>query len=949
MWRRFKNSFGTIWIFLAFPVLLLAESGRDPICQGPSLKPSILCEESGEFLCLNTTRGSSADPFFILRGKLSLDGDKRTHLTIRRQHEMTRAMLQVPLATPQTENCWEAGLTEANNFCLESGGRFAVHVPLPELGPYTIVASASRTGGDSMERRLRTSHVIAPTVTPDVLSFDPGLNDAAALNGASHARVSVDLLKDCGISREACDFIGAATGGVVVTMENRAEGQQKYIRCGTDTQIGEAGRFTIGIPLLEGKNQFHISICNAATGFDPKGCPTLKSVLFTRNGAPRGIEILSPLNAKGPLYFSPSKHPNIDLKFRIPGFAPEECGDHVTVGFNMNPANSLCPDAGGIYHLPLMPKEGYNTVQISVRGEGVSETRTVHFGWGEPLEKTGEVWRLGRAMTLSISETFLNDSVGWIENYFHSKDFADLLAALGNPTRQAGSAGAEVVVGVPESEENLPDYCRAEGAGGMAGLRMEMTRPPSVGSVEIEPFHLSRNRLEGKLILRDVAVGMKLVKEGADPLPLKIAFKEATLEPILEIDASGRLKFSAPQTDCRYKRKGACLKMPALFVPKKYVGAAAKSGAFAVCDTSVAISDKMDRICHALNVVDRQTGVFQIKVLDAVNKMFACAGGKIGDLPLAIDHPVFHLNGAVSLDRVRLEEKQIAISLATVFGDRDPRLLRPKAQHNAMALAESGVSAEVSLALLTQLFAGLTDSGGNPFSLTINEDFLNETVLKERGVTLEELCGVDREGDPDPLCSIRPRVSEILGTQIAESGYVGAKDPLDLVLRPPQDFPLRVTAMEEAGKIGVEFAGLELEIRHQENEIITALLSGQLNWEIGETVLLPEDPEHFTIRARLVKKRSQVWILAKEGSNKTVLSDTSLLNLLENKVKFGLDILSLPEKELKIKIPRFVLFPADSFFSRIGLKELTWAHNGFDLRWLPENQSLLLRAILLAK
>lgn len=937
----------SLLLLLLFPVWGFAAPEGGHACHTPSLKPKIICEESGEFLCVNTPPGSIAEESLLVKGKLNLEGSGLAHLTLHRQHELTKISERLNLSQPLTEHCWEARLTAAQNYCLESNGRFSVRVPLPELGAYTLFIAASRPDGESMKKRVRTSYVMAPTVTEDTLSYDPDLKNAQALTESSHVQVTLDLLKGCGPNKEICDFIGAGTGGLLVTIENRAQGQEKYVRCVTDAQAGESGRFMIGVPLFEGNNQFQISVCNAATGYEKGNCPILQSPLFSRSGSPIVIELLAPLNQKHALFFDPDSQSNVDLKFRISGLVMKECGDQVTVNFNQKPSKSICPDAGGLYHMPLMPKPGYNTVQISVKENGRSVSSVVHFGWGKKLEKEGDVWPLHRAVGFYFSKKFLNDAFQWVDRYLESKDFHDLLESIGGSEKKMETLPSSKKI---ERKQSKLSYCAG---GGLNGLRMELTRKPTIGALRVDPLIFGENRLEIPIHLENFEVGIKLIKDAdadgtpdIDPLPLKIAFKKAFLKPILINDEQGRLILSAPQTDCVYKRKGACLKMPALIVPKYYTGNAAKSGAFAVCDESISISKKMDRICHAFNQVDRQTGgVMQEKILDSLNRMYVCAAEKITEAPIDIAHDLFRLNGGVALDKIQFDPGGVSVFLQTIFGGQDPNVLIPSREPAELLAVDKGVRLESALALVSQLFAGLTDPEGNDFSLTINETFLNETVLLKKGITMETLCDADREGEPDPLCVIRPRLLEILGSQVVEGGYGDGKTPLDLIVRPSKNYPLRVAALEEPRKLLVEFADLELEVRTSEQEFITALISGQLTWQLTDAVLLPEDPEHFTIMARLVSEESRVWVAAKEGSNKTVIPDVSLLTSLENKIKFGLDILSKPEKELKIKVDRFVFFTSDSLFSRLGLKELTWAHNGFNLEWLPGGQSLQIKAV----
>ncbi|MDO8494561.1 MAG: hypothetical protein Q7S68_04415, partial [Deltaproteobacteria bacterium] len=534
----------------------------------PRPLPLLECEEGGEFLCVNTPLGSIKENFVIIKGRLNATSSTAQSLSISLQHEYTREIQNIALATPLTENCWERSLTSQQNFCLEGGGKFSIYLPLAQLGPYTILVTASEPQGSSIQKTVRTSSVIVPTFTPDILVYDPILSSPLP-SGTSHVRVTMSLLKDC--MGEACDFIGASTGGVSVIVENTMSSQRaRNIRCATNVIQGGPGQFSIGVPVQPGTNQLKITVCNAATGFDPTHCPQINSPSFQVGGGATAIEILS----------------SSPLQFKISNHAQTVCDDSVRATFNLDSPKSICPNVQGIYEAAWNPKEGYNIAGIEVNQANQKITKAIMFTSGKilsPFNETGEIVsetdrRLKEAVQLHLPKDLIQETA-WstLQRYLKSPTFEQSLQEWTDAMGRGPAPQRD------NEEQNIEiPFCPKEAGGGGEFLRIKVTEPPRIGKIDLGDLKWHAQKLETSIKAKDVSLSIQLYKDvdgdgrpDIDPLPLKIVFKELELNPSLEVSGRGDsllVKLSSPDTDCAYKRRGACFSMPALFVPQKFEG-----------------------------------------------------------------------------------------------------------------------------------------------------------------------------------------------------------------------------------------------------------------------------------------------------------------------------------------------------------------------------------------
>ena len=341
-----------------FILLLVPSPAWASQCQAPAIPIPVLCEAGGKFLCLNTPPGGVREDTLFLKGRLNLENSVLGQFSVSTQHEYTKKIKTLNVSKTAETKCWETTSLQNGELCLEKNGIFSIRVPLEDLGPFTLFATATRLSGEPAQASARVSRVMAPTMTADVVSYEPDIASGSVPEGTQYVKVIVDLLKGCQETSGACDFIGAATGGVTVTAANEMTGPpQKKILCATTTVLGGAGRFAIGVPVVPGENRISVSVCNAVTGFEKEKCPTLASPSFRVGGISPKIEILSPLS-DGPLYWDPEKNPGVTLRFKVAGFRQTACDKSVQVALNTGAPAAVCPNTAGIYAIDLHPGSG---------------------------------------------------------------------------------------------------------------------------------------------------------------------------------------------------------------------------------------------------------------------------------------------------------------------------------------------------------------------------------------------------------------------------------------------------------------------------------------------------------------------------------------------------------------------------------------------------------------
>lgn len=787
------------------------------MCRVPQEPPVTVCEIGSGFLCVNTPPGGVAKDSARIEGTIDRRGSVLAGIRIAVQNEYTKRISYVDTASPAGSDCWNS---QDKSYCLDPQGFFSAGVSLQEFGPYTISITASRLSGESVTRRVRLSRVKPIELGEGDVAFTPDVRTSSETHEAM-VTVTVKLLGDCSF----CDFIGASTGGVSVSVENAIEdlsGARRRIGCATTVEQGGAGQFVIGVPVHPGRNSLAVRACNAA--HDAGACPEVSGISFMGTGSVASFGIISPPPA--PSYDS-DEYPTIPLEFSL-----GDWGECATLRFNREAPREVCP-VSGKFAAELLPQTGINVVGIS--REGAADFAWT-FGWGRitsPFGEPGGRIAVPNAVGIALpSKTVRNILLPLANNFLSSDEFKKLLAREGDndPSRGDGEdANEDGIVGL------IPGC--GEG-GGLEGLMMKLRGEPRIGNAEVEDLEFGDSRIDLRIDLESVGVGIDLVPdEDGDgrgdrgPLPLVVAFRRALVDVALEVgeahDGSEILLVTSPHSDCDYKRGSYCEGRPAPLVPENFVGGADSLGGFVRCDEEIA-SDEAFEACRAINSLDAQTGVVAEKVLDAINDILYCGGSR------ALTRLV---RGGVDMPTVRLGCRGDAgcegfmnllppVMLPWGFGieegiDISPRGLvararlsvgdqelyentPPDARVPSAGLVTGGgagakaislnmaqgrdVAAAVSLdAVNAFLFSAAAQGNGRDVRGLFDFD-LHELFFEKSGFDFVAECDAfepipgERENLP-ALCHIRPRVGELLGSPLSTYGYFSQKQPIMLAVR----------------------------------------------------------------------------------------------------------------------------------------------------------------------
>ncbi|HPQ81760.1 MAG TPA: hypothetical protein PLZ86_08590, partial [bacterium] len=510
------------------------------MCAVPREPPRTECEPGSGFLCVDTPPGGIAGEGFTLRGTVDRKGSVVASINISVQNEYTKRTVLVDTSAPAGSGCL-GELSEGTPFCLDSAGYFAAWVPLDEKGPATISVSASRLSGEPVRKTVRTSRVVPLSLDGKSVKLDPDVRSGEKADG-THVTATISLLGDC----QFCDFIGASTGGVSVTVENLmtdGAGSVRVISCPTTVEQGGQGRFVVGVPVGPGKNSLRITACNAAHA--EGSCPSISGMEFDAEGEPNALKIISP--PPMPAY-DLDEYPAIDWEFSLG--SSEEC---VHIQFNREPPREVCADGNGRYKTRLSPRVGTNAATIS---RGGLEEFAWTFGWGKvtsPHVNGGRILLPEAARFALPSSTVRHILVPLLNNFLKSDE---LPAFLEDAMGGAVSAG--------EDEKAPPVSIPMCGfGGGLGGSRIALRGKPAVGDAKIEEVSFADGRIDMKAVFRDLRVGIDLIPDedgdglpDRDPLPLVVAFRKAiafvSMETKIGEDGEVLILVSSPDDDCSY-------------------------------------------------------------------------------------------------------------------------------------------------------------------------------------------------------------------------------------------------------------------------------------------------------------------------------------------------------------------------------------------------------------
>jgi hypothetical protein len=800
------------------------------MCRVPQQPPVILCEQGSGFLCVNTPEPGVAGDFIIIKGTIDRRGSTPSGVGVAVQHEYTKKTEIIDTSNYETTDCWKSQLT-TRPFCMDEDGFYSAKVPLLSEGPYTISVNATRFSGEPVTKTVRTSRVIAPQMDDSDVTFDPDIRTQGTVN-SPYVNVTVSLLGDC----LHCDFIGASTSGVTVTVENSmkdSSGSSSSISCSTNIEQGGQARYVLGVPVGPHQNELTVSACNAAA---PAGsCPKISRIKFQGPGGISGLKIVNP--PPQPSYSS-SEYPTIRFEFKIEGLTEDAC---VNVVLNRQNPVKVCPSSG-LYSTELYPQGGINVVTVEYGSESLSTTFPWVFGWGpisSPFSANGEV-KDGLVSTSALqvavpAEAFTNILGPFAGSAVSSDEFAQLIEKF---TADGGADGEMEEPSEEQGDLRIPN-CEAAA---LEGFKIKLAGSPSIGQAKIENVSFAKNELGLSINADNASFGISLIKDedndgvpDKDPIPLKISFRKAVIDLLLKIDDKKKLiLLSSPHTDCDFKDSRYCRYTPAALIPQNMVGDATRFGHFVSCDAQGGdVSDDVREFCNALNSLNAQTGLISEKVLDAVNSALYCGGSKTLTLlardgirqDIKIDGGKilgsFTLPAGISIGGVGIDSSGLLLTANLIVGSNlffsqmpaqlkipsvgvisaggKPFLESAKAGDSFLKLAAAADAVNHLFFMLSSLDVERDGAEHGFLDFELSEPFFNKAGFDFVYKCDAFLENEGREGGvPSALCNLRPRVSELLGTPLTKYGYFPANHPMLIRIQGNRALPPHLDVVNES-------------------------------------------------------------------------------------------------------------------------------------------------------
>jgi hypothetical protein len=976
------------------------------MCQVAQQPPVIICEQGSGFLCVNTPEPGVSGDSIIIKGSIDKLGSVPASITVSVQHDYTKNTVFVDTSNPDTADCWNSTLS-GRPFCVGSDGFYSVKIPLSDLGPYTIAVGATRLSGGSVTQTARTSRVQALTMADGQVAFAPDVRTTATVSDP-YINVTVSLLGEC----SHCDFIGASTFGVTVTVENvmrDSEGNTSRILCATNVEQGGQGRFIVGVPVGPGKNELKVTACNAAM---EGSCPAITGIAFEGRGGFEGIEIINPPPAPS---YSSEEYTTIPFEFKLKGSGDATACANVT--FNRQPSKEVCPASDGRFTLTLDPQIGVNVVTVDNDDMGIHIPWV--FGWGNidsPFESSSNVkdgLLSKNAFQLAIPAKTFTEIVGPMISNILSSDELGLFIGRAFSNSDDSTSNEDESIIIPK--------CGATGS--LGDLKITGVSDTKIGKAKMEGISFEKNKLTASINADNISMHFDLIKEGKDPVPLRISFRKAVIDVVLEVKDDGLVLLSSPHTDCDFKDERYCENIPSALIPQNFIGDATPFGGFVKCDTSGrSVSGEIERLCDAMNSLNAQTGLINAAVLDAVNSMLYCSGSKaltklaksgldqksfsigyenvIGpvDLPIGlnfekgfgIDSSGLLLTGGVvagSSDLFKKMPDALKIPSVGVVYDRLGRYL------TQASTPDANLRFAFSADMLNRVLFALNSASPNILDIDVSEPFFNKAgfdFVKECDAFVES--GGDSAEAYSPLCNVRPRVSELLGTPLSKYGYFEPKQPLLVRIHGNSALPPHISVVNideipvvsrgsdsqstsnvepgdnlldvQIGGLTMSFYALEVDetgrlddygnlpiklgpagdpiiesMRPEDpdpshGQIASFELTILLAVEIGDVETDPTDPSQFTIMIRPLADRSRLVISPVAGSNTTTIPPVALISALREKLQYAINIFSAPEDAIRIPVPKELSFDSlssNDLVKLMGLKTLNFGSEGLAL------------------
>lgn len=788
--------------------------GSGATCGPEAVLPVEVCELGQGLLCLNSPPFSVDGSDVIIKGTV----DKRTshfsHIRVYVQHEYTRIFNEVEIEDWAQSDCWEDGWAASGNGCLDADGFFAIKVPLSQFGPYTVMIDAVSLDGEAVSKTVRTSRVVAPELKSTDIKIDP---DPASVGPIDAGRVSVtvDLLHGC----TNCDFIGIATGGLMVTVTNTIQpsggGTAVVERKGN---IAAGGIFNVCVPVMSGRNSISVSACNAAAD---SNCPAANAASLDAVSSDVSINIVSPSGSE--LIWDQSKTDKIPLKFSIENYQQPggscQNGD-VVINWNRSEPVPLCPESDGFYYAQLIPAIGINVGTIDVAANGGKISKSFSLGYGRITNpyKARSGWVDG-GVGLHVGSDLINETVRPVINDFlNSDDLMEVVAEIFSGG--SGAVGEQKKRDIANITKEIP-FCESKNS--LSGVKIKLIGDPTLEIADLERLAFSNSNIGIKLDLKDFNVRFQVFRDdnGDDRpdgsiLPVLVSFKAVQIDGKIELmpDGDPVILLTSDHNNCDFISGAYCSKKPALLIPSNIVGGATRGGHFVRCDDSGQMLGQENReACRDLNRVNAQTGALSLNILNTINDLLYCQGS--AQLTYAARKALKNIKKLVNFPggkrvwigagfdpmKGRLESSASGIKMIVpsrfggtdILSSLDERaggnsvgiLVNPASASTDLLNATSdSVSISVAVDMINQLLFQLAFQKKGQGILDWNID---QIFFEKFGFDFVSRCDafdpLTSEADKPPaLCQLRPRVGELLGAALTTSGYFNAKHPLRMQL-----------------------------------------------------------------------------------------------------------------------------------------------------------------------
>lgn len=898
-------------------------------CPADAVVSSVRCEGD---ICLTEVPGGVAGDHAVFKGKVKSAGVTGLLVYVQQQH--SKAVTTIAAAN-----------------ALKADGSFEISVPLPQLGSYTMSLQATRVGGNPLVISARTSRVIAPH---DLNAAAVTISKPQA--GIDHVAINVDLEKTCrelakiGLPKD-CDLIGSQTGATTVTAVNRLDSGRQIAR---STNAGIEGKFTLCMPLGDGPNTIAVQVCNPAL----PACVLLTAQTLSFSKSEPAVRWIDS---------DPTQ-----LRFAMDHWAPAKmagatCEGEVQIEWNRErvfDANSkkvdflqrLCP-VNGEYRVASQPISGVNELSIHLPGETGREFHYT-FGWGHP------VWAKDLAagvMAMHMDHAVVDRVLpGMINRFLESDAFPSFVASL----LEGGGKAADPS---PPNETAAKELAEIRGAipacsvGTGSHSKTKVVGQVKIGSAHLESVAMTAEKIKMDVSLEHVAVPLQIFKDANKDglpdkgfLPLRIALKKLHLSPMIVVKNPDLVLLTSETDDCAFKPATYCKHQPAIFLPGQMEGEATKGGAIVACDDAGQMGPAdLHEKCASLDIVNMQTGQLSATIIDTLNDTLYCDVStqltyalRHAQLPVNQDFDVagrkFSWKSDVALDAggLTLGEEGITLSLGTLlsgggfyYASTGPGAGAPAGHSLGLMVREDVINQALSaMVALGEPGAGLLDWT------------LDEKSIAVMGFDFETACAATAEKKAtSPLCILRPRLKELLGSDLATAHYYAPDQPMRITIRGDRQLAPHVH-FRQAGSgemvVDVDIPNLELafsaiskDTTKPDEPVITARATIMLSFTLDKISTYAADPSQLAVSIRLRRDESRVALMPVAGSNRTMLPDHVLVGQLRSLISFGLDLATQPDKQIPpIRIPKSFLLPAtqlsdsdETLLSRFGLAEIQFA------------------------